>query len=57
MHLQKLQERYREEGLLVLAISLHTKPTTARDLTEELSITYPIADGHRSDFGRRYGYA
>ncbi len=55
-HLQKLHEKYRNDGLLVFTIALHPQPETAKALTGKLGLTYPVFQGHGSDLEKRYGY-
>ncbi|MBW3595710.1 MAG: redoxin domain-containing protein [Planctomycetes bacterium] len=55
VHLQKVYERYRDKGLLVLGISLDRQPERARRRTRELSVDYPVANGSGSALERDYG--
>lgn len=56
VHLQNFHERYGNDGLLVFTIALHPKPETAKALTRELGLTYPIFEGHGSDLEKQYGF-
>jgi hypothetical protein len=56
VHLQKLHEKYGQEGLFVFAISMHPEPEQARALTKELGVTYTVFDGRGSDLGDRYAF-
>lgn len=56
VHLQRFHEKYADQGLQVFVISMHTQPSQARELSDELKVTYPIFDGHGSDLGRQYAY-
>jgi peroxiredoxin len=55
-HLQRLHDEYAKDGLLVFAIALHPRPATAKALTRELGVTYPVFEGHGSELGKRYGF-
>jgi hypothetical protein len=56
VHLQKLQDKYSKDGLLVFAISLHPKAEDARKLAKELGITYSVMQGVGSDLAKQYGF-
>ncbi|GIW72788.1 MAG: hypothetical protein KatS3mg102_2330 [Planctomycetota bacterium] len=56
VHLQKLHERYAEQGLLVYAIAVHPDRAEAIRLTRELGIGYPVLWGTGSELVERYAY-
>jgi hypothetical protein len=56
VYLQKLNQRYSKDGLFVFAISMHPSAETARKVTREMGITYPVLNGNGSDLGKRYAY-
>lgn len=56
VHLQELHEKYADKGLRVFVISMHPDAEQARRLTKDLGVTYPVFNGHDSDFGRQYAY-
>jgi hypothetical protein len=55
-YLQKFYQQYSKDGLLVFAIAMHPSPETARELTRQLGVTYPVFNGHASDLGKHYAY-
>lgn len=56
VQLQKLHQKYADEGLLVFTIALHPQPDTAKELTRKLGLTYPVFEGHGSELAKQYGY-
>lgn len=55
-HLQRLHERFANEGLLVYTIAVHENAEEARRMTVERGITYPVFVGTRSELAKRYAY-
>ncbi|MCH9031147.1 MAG: hypothetical protein IIB00_02665 [candidate division Zixibacteria bacterium] len=55
-HLQSLHEKYSDSGLLVYTIAMHPDPETAKMVTKELGITYPVFLGNGSELGEQYAY-
>jgi hypothetical protein len=56
VHLQKLHEEYAAKGLQVFAIAMHPDPETARKLTTELKVTYPVFNGYDTELGKQYAF-
>lgn len=56
VHLQKFQERYAKDGLLVFAVAMLPDRDKVRELNRQLGITYPVFYGYGSDLGKRYAY-
>ena len=56
VHLQEFHEMYAAKGLLVFAIAMHPDAETARKLTAEMKITYPVFNGYDTELGKQYAY-
>jgi hypothetical protein len=56
VHLQKFHERFAREGVLVFVISMLGDVEKARNLNDELAVTYPVFQGSGSVLGRLYAY-
>jgi len=54
--LEKLHEKYANDGVFVFTIALHPKPEEAKATTRKLGVTYPVFEGHGSDLEKQYGY-
>lgn len=54
--LQKLHDRYAEQGLLVYAIAMLEDTAAARTMSREKGFTYPIFNGVGSTLGAQYAY-
>jgi hypothetical protein len=56
VHLQKIRGEFPESDVFVFVIAMHPEVETARRLTRELGVTYPVFSGHGSKLGERYAY-
>jgi len=56
VHLRKFHEKYARDGLLVFAIAMLPDRDRARQLSDELGITYPLFYGVGSDLAQRYAF-
>ncbi len=54
--LQRLSEKYGDEGLFVFAIAMHPDPQTTPQITRDLGVTYPVFSGYGSQLGEQYAY-
>jgi len=54
VNLQRFHEQFAHKGLLVFVIAMHPNPETARKLSDEMKVTYPIFNGTGSDLGKHY---
>lgn len=56
VHLQKFHEKYAAKGLQVFTIAMHPDAETARKLTSEMKITYPVFSGYDTELGKQYAF-
>lgn len=56
VHLQRLYEKYEDDGLLAFAIAMAPERDVAERLTRELDITFPIFWGTGSELGEQYAF-
>jgi peroxiredoxin len=56
VQLQKFHENYAKSGLQVFAIAMHPDIETARKLTRELKVTYPVFNGYGTELGKQYAF-
>ena len=56
VHLQRFNEKYAKDGLLVFAISLHPDSSEAQKLTKDIGVSYVVLQGFGSALAEQYGY-
>lgn len=53
--MERLSQRYRDKGLVVLAVALHENPKSVRDFMQELKLTFPAVVDADGAVGYMYG--
>lgn len=54
--LQRLKEKYGDDGLFVFTIAMYPDAEATPDLTRKLGVTYPVFAGYGSQLGEQYAY-
>ena len=53
-HLVELQNKYRDQGLAIIGVSMDDSPDPVREFYQQFKMNYPVVMGN-ADIGERYG--